>query len=172
MRLLPIALFYRGVIMKVKFRVSALVFGVVAAALAVCVQIFAGFHPPQAYGLCIVCHTRDMINALFSRLSWYGAPTSTIALRGLMLTPVGLLVGAAFMAILRGEWKFRISENVILAPILGFITMTAGLVISGCPIRLLLRSAYGDIGAIASIFTLVLGIFLATLILKRRARAK
>jgi len=158
--------------MKKKFRVSALVFGVIAAIVAVSVQVFGGFHPPQAYGLCIVCHTRDMINALFSRFAWYGAPVSTVALKGLILTPVGLLAGAAFMAIIRGEWKFRIGENIFLAPLLGFLTMTAGMVISGCPVRLLLRSAYGDTGAMVSILALILGIFLATLVLKRRARSK
>lgn len=158
--------------MKRKFRVSALVFGILAAAIAVCVQVFGGFHPPQAYGLCVVCHTRDMINALFSRFSWYGAPVSTVALKGLILSPLGLLCGAAFMAVINGEWKLRIGENMLLAPILGFITMLAGLVISGCPLRLLLRSAYGDTGAMVSVAALILGIYLATLILKRRARNK
>lgn len=158
--------------MKKKIRVSALVFGIVAATVAVCVQVFGGFHPPQAYGLCVVCHTRDMINALFSRFAWYGAPVSTVALKGLILSPIGLLAGAAFMAILNGEWKFRVGENVFMAPILGFVTMIAGLVISGCPLRLLLRTAYGDTGAMVSIVALVLGIFLATLILKRRAKVK
>ena len=152
-----------------KFHVSALVFGIVAATAAVCAQVFGSFHPPQAYGVCIVCHTRDLVNVLFSQTSWYGAAVSTVAIKGLVLTTVGLLLGATFMALVNREWKLRVVENVPLAFVCGFIVMTAGLVISGCPMRLLLRSAYGDFGAFAAVFTLVAGIFLGTTLLKRRA---
>ena len=155
-----------------KLRVSALTFGVIGAFVAVIAQVFFAFHPPQAYGICIVCHARDMINALFSQFSWYGAPVSSLALKGLVLTTVGVFVGAAFAAIISGEWKLRLSENPIVSLVCGFVVMCCGLIISGCPMRILLRSAYGDTGAMLAIPFLVIGIFLATMILKRRAKSR
>ena len=153
-------------------RISALMFGIVAAIVAVCVQVFGSFHPPQAYGVCVVCHARDLINSLFNQFDWYSAAVSTVALKGLVLTTVGIFLGALIMAILSGEFKVHFVENPVVSFICGFIVMTAGLVISGCPMRLLLRTAYGDTGAGASIFTLILGIFLGTMILKRRAKKR
>lgn len=152
-----------------KFRISALVFGIIAATVAVCVQVFGSFSPPQAYGVCMVCHARDLVNSLFNQFPWYSAAVSTVALKGLILTTVGIFLGAIIMSVLSGEFKLHFVENPLVSFLCGFIVMTAGLVISGCPMRLLLRTAYGDLGAGASIITLVLGIFLGTMILKRRA---
>ena len=153
-----------------KIRVSALVFGIVAAAAAVCVQVFWSFSPPQAYGVCVVCHARDLINAVFSQFSWYGAPISTVALKGLMLTIPGIILGALIMALINREWKLRFVESKIMAPILGFTVMTAGLIISGCPMRLLLRTGYGDLGAMAAGGMLIVGVFCGTMVLKLRAK--
>ena len=155
-----------------KIKTSALVFGIIAAACAVLAQVYGLVRPPQAYGVCIVCHARDMINTIFSQFSWYGAPVSTAALKGLMLTTVGILLGAFTVSLINGEFKIRFVENKFFAPVCGFIVMCAGLVLSACPMRLLLRTAYGDIGALGSVCTLVLGIFCATKLLQRRSRRK
>ena len=153
-----------------KIHISAALFGVLAAAIAVCVQVFGSFSPPQAYGVCVVCHAKDLVNALLSNFSWFGSPVSTVALKGIVLTVVGIILGAFTMAVYNREFKLRFVENVFVAFICGFIVMTAGLALSGCPMRMLLRSAYGDLGAVASVISLILGIFLATLLLKRRAK--
>lgn len=155
-----------------KVRISALVFGVIAAFVAVTVQVFFSFQPPAAYGICVVCHARDMVNALLSQASWYGAPVSNLAMKGLVLTTVGIVAGGAAASIIHGEWKLRMMGNPFFAFIFGFIVMCCGLIISGCPMRILLRSAYGDTGAMLAIPFLVAGIYLATLALKRRARMK
>ena len=155
-----------------KIRISALMFGVIAAFVAVVAQARFGFHPPSAYGICVVCHARDLVNAILSQASWYGAPVSNLALKGLIVTPIGIILGAAVAAIVSREWKLHKVGNPILGIIYGFLVMCCGLIISGCPMRILLRAAYGDTGAMLAIPFLIIGIFLATILLKVRARAK
>ena len=147
-------------------------FGVIAAFVAVIAQVFFSFHPPQAYGICVVCHARDLMNAVFSQLSWYGAPVSSLALKGLILTTGGIILGGAIAAVISREWRLHIVGSPILAVVYGFLVMCCGLIISGCPMRILLRSAYGDTGAMLAILFLIAGIYLATIILKRRAKAR
>jgi len=157
---------------KFKFRVSALTFGVIGAFVAVVAQVFFRFTPPDAYGICIVCHARDLVNVVMSnKFTWYAAPASDMAVfKGLVFTIPGVLIGAALAAILSGEWKLRFAENPLVSLCLGFVVMCCGLTISGCPMRILLRAAYLDEGALLAIPFLVAGIFLATMFLKRRAR--
>ena len=155
-----------------KIRISAMVFGIIAAFVAVVAQVFFSFHPPQAYGICVVCHARDLVNAVFSQFSWYGAPVSSTAMKGLILTTGGLLLGGSVAAILSREWRVHVVGNPLLAVLYGFIVMICGLVISGCPMRILLRAGYGDTGAMIAIPFLIVGIFLATMILKWRAKSR
>jgi len=161
--------------MKFRIKISALTFGVVTAACAVLSQVKFSFSPPPAYGVCMVCHARDMVNTLLNRMEpawWDQAIVSSVALKGLIVTTLGVLLGAFIAAVISGEFKLRFVENVPKAAICGFIVITAGLIISGCPMRLLLRTAYGDWGAAASVVTLVLGVFLGTLCLKWEAKRK
>ncbi|MBQ9992199.1 MAG: hypothetical protein IJP33_02080 [Firmicutes bacterium] len=153
-----------------KIHISATVFGILAAFIAVGMQVFGSFSPPQAYGVCVVCHAKDLVNALLSQFPWFGSPVSTVALKGTIMTVVGIFLGGLTMSIYNRELKLRFVENKILAFVCGFVVMCAGLALSGCPMRTLLRTAYGDISSMASVISLILGIFLATLILKRRAR--
>lgn len=161
--------------MKFKIKISALTFGVVTAACAVLSQVKFSFSPPPAYGVCMVCHARDLVNTLLNRIGpewWEQAIVSSVALKGLIVTTLGVLLGAFIAAVISGEFKLRFVENVPKAAICGFIVITAGLIISGCPMRLLLRTAYGDWGAAASVVTLILGVFLGTLCLKWQAKRK
>ena len=161
--------------MKLKIRISALTFGIVAAACAVLAQIKFSFQPPPAYGVCMVCHARDLVNTLLNRLDpawWDQAVVSSVALKGLVATTLGVIIGAMIAAIISGEFKLRVVESIPKAAICGFVVITAGLIISGCPMRLLLRTSYGDWGAAASVLTLILGIFLGTMCLKWQAGRK
>lgn len=158
-----------------KIRISATVFGVVTALAAVLSQIKFSFTPPPAYGVCMVCHARDLVNTLLNRLDpdwWAPAVVSSVALKGLVVTTLGVLFGAFLAAVISGEFKLRIGENIPKAIICGFLVITAGLIISGCPMRLLLRTAYGDWGAGVSVLTLIFGIYLGTLCLKWQAKTK
>jgi len=155
---------------KTKRIFPAWAFGIIAAALAVFAQAKFSLHPPQAYGICLVCHARDLINFLLNDIAGYDGLISTVGKRGPMLTTLMLFVGAFLAAIINKEFRLKKQGSVIGSFFCGLIVMVCGLYISACPMRMLLRSAYGDIEAMLFIPFLVAGIFIATFILKRRAK--
>ena len=156
-----------------KIRVSALTFGVIGGFVAVIAQVFFVFRPPNAYGICLVCHARDMTHSLLTQwVNSYTMSISEVAQSGLLLTSVGIVLGAAIAAFISGEWKLRFAENPLVSLSCGFLVMCCGLIISGCPMRILLRAAYGDENMLLAIPFLVLGIYAATMLLKRRAKSR
>ena len=155
---------------KFKPHVSALLFGVIAASAAVIAQIVYFLMPPEAYGICLICHARDFLNTLLNPYHWYDASVSSAGLKGIILTVPGVVIGALIGALTSREFKFRINENVIKAFICGFVVVCAGLAISGCPVRLLLRAAYGDISMFVALLVMVFGIWCATVLLKRHSK--
>lgn len=157
---------------RIHFHIPAYAFGIIAAALAVIAQLYFALRPPQAYGICIVCHGRDLVNTLLTAWTSYSAPVSDAALKGLLVTPIGILLGAFIVAVINGEFKLRFSEIPLVSMICGFVVMSAGLVISGCPMRLLLRAGYGDIAALGYAVVLVFGVLFGTVILKAIMRKR
>ena len=48
-----------------KIRISAVTAGIIIATVAVAAQVIFGFSHPEAYGVCLVCHGRDMLAQLY-----------------------------------------------------------------------------------------------------------
>jgi hypothetical protein len=150
-----------------RFRISAIVYGVVAGLLAVGVQIFFGLEPPPAYAICMTCHPRDMISWLVNHtigLNWEIAPVSAAVP---LLTTVGLLIGAHIAARHNHEVRPMSLGREWRSFLCGLLVMNAGLLVLGCPTRLLLLSAYGELLAVIAVVGVVVGILLGTLLLAR-----
>lgn len=148
-------------------RVSAVTYGVIAGLLAVGVQLFLGVKPPPAYGICVACHTRDVVNWLSNHLlgtRWEIAPVSLILP---LLTAVGMLIGA-YAAARRNTERRRVALGGHWRSfIYGILVMNAAIVALGCPTRLLLLSAYGDLLAVLAVGGVVAGILAGTFLLAR-----
>jgi hypothetical protein len=52
--------------------------------------------------------------------------------------------------------------------VLGFLMMTIGIVIFGCPTRIVLRAGYGEVYGIVALFGMAAGIAVATVLLRLR----
>jgi hypothetical protein len=147
-------------------RPSAVTYGVAAGLLAVGVQVFFNVKPPPAYGICMACHPRDMVNWLSNHLlgtRWELAPVSaTLPL----LTTVGLVIGASFAARRNREFRWLSLGKRARSFLLGLLVMNAALAVLGCPTRLLLLTAYGEILGLIGVIGLILGIVAGTLLLK------
>ena len=52
-----------------KIRISAVTAGIIIATVAVAAQVIFGFSHPEAYGVCLVCHGRDMRHSYTRRYS-------------------------------------------------------------------------------------------------------
>jgi hypothetical protein len=148
-------------------RVSAVTYGVIAGLLAVGVQVFFGVKPPPAYGICVACHTRDVIDWLANHLigtRWEIAPVSLVLP---LLTTIGMLIGAYVAARRNNERRQVGLGGHWRSFIYGILVMNAAIVALGCPTRLLLLSAYGDFLAVLAVGGVVAGILAGTFLLAR-----
>ncbi len=148
-------------------RPNAITYGVVAGLLAVAVEIFLGVRPPAAYGICMACHTRDVVNWIANHVAgtrWEIAPVSaTVPL----LTTVGVLIGAFVAARRNHEYRPVALGHGVRSLVLGTLVVNAAIIAVGCPTRLLLLSAYGEPLGLVGVAGLVVGIVTGTLLLKK-----
>jgi len=109
---------------------------------------------PVNSGICISCFLENLAGAL--RL--HGSPRMSYIRPEL----IGFLLGSFFMAH-RGR-RFRVTggSSPLLRFFLGFFMIVGCAVFIGCPIKLILRLAAGDLTAVAALFGLVFGIWLGT----------
>lgn len=155
-----------------KIRISAVTAGVIIAVAAVAAQVIFGFSHPEAYGVCLVCHGRDMLAQLYQTVFHKAADMSVSARSGPVLTVIGILAGAFIGAVSSGEFRWQWVEGKLASFLRGMAVAVCALIISGCPMRLMIRSAYGDVKALLGVIALMLGCAVGTVILKKRSRGK
>jgi hypothetical protein len=141
-----------------------------AAVLAVMAGAFFEVRPPEAYGICMACHDRDLINWLLNAAAGMRltvAPASAILP---LLTGAGAVIGAFAAAQAHGEARWSMPEHPLKGFIYGVLVMNFALLAAGCSIRLLLRAAAGDLAGLVGVVGMAAGIILATRWLTWRAR--
>lgn len=145
---------------------TAVPMGIAGGLLAVIAGSFFEVRPPEAYGLCMACHGRDLVNwtvNLFAHTNLTVAPASLIFP---VLTPIGVLLGALLAAKMSGEFRWRNPESSLKAFLYGVLVMNFALLAGGCSIRLLLRTAAGEPAGMFGFGGLVAGVILGTLSLR------
>ena len=109
-----------------------------------------------------------VVNALFKA----NFQTAAVSGRVLMLTSPSVILGALLASRLFKESRMQKSERPMMFFIYGFIVMIAGLIIFGCPTRIVIRSGYGDLYGIAALFGMFAGIWGGTVLLKSMVVSK
>lgn len=145
-------------------------FGVAAGVLAVLAQPLFNIQPPQAYGICTVCHARDLLNWLSNLLLSIKIEAADVSIHYPLLTTVGLVIGSVVSSKLNGEYRRISSEKLFPMFLLGIIVSNVGLLIMSCPTRLVLRFAFADPYASLGLVGLVFGISIGVMVLKWRAK--
>ncbi len=146
------------------------IFGVAAGTMFVCAEAFLGFYPPACYSFCLTCHVRDLVNTVTNLLFGTRFETAYLARRALMLTSPGLIIGAFVTSRLFGEYRRVNSSRPLLYFLSGFTVMIIGILIFGCPTRIVMRAGYGDLYGITALFGLFAGVYIGTHIMKCRWR--
>lgn len=138
-----------------KERVILIVCGLAFAAVAIAL---AATGNPKNMAICIACFIRDTAGALKLQTA---APVQ-------YFRPeiVGIILGALLMAIGTREFKGTAGSAPITRFLLGFCVMIGCLVFLGCPLRMVLRMAAGDLNAWVALIGFAAGIFTGVLFLK------
>lgn len=144
--------------------------GLVLGVGAALVQAYFKVIPPLAYGVCMVCHPKDLFNwgadHLFG-LDWRYSVAST---NWPLLTVVGVLAGALVASARHGELRLKPARQPLFFFVNGFLMINFGLILGSCPIRIVLLSAYGDWLGIIGWICVVLGVLATTALLRWNAR--
>ncbi len=111
-------------------KITPLVAGLAAGFSAAILQAFFKITAPPAYGICIACHTKDLINWILDKLlgmKLFVAPVYKDAAANIVasnyapvLTVVGIFVGALIAANIHKEFKLKTTHNPLLGFALGF----------------------------------------------------
>jgi hypothetical protein len=146
------------------------IFGIIVGALVVLAEVAFKLAPPSAYVVCLSCHTRDLLNTIINAV-WVGNyPTAVVAKRMLMLTSPGVLLGAFVAAGMFGERRTQCSTHPVWFFLTGFGIMSIGLIIFGCPTRIVIRVGYGEFYGIVALAGMVAGIWCGTAMMRLRWR--
>ncbi|MBU5590886.1 YedE-related selenium metabolism membrane protein [Clostridium sp. MSJ-4] len=108
------------------------------------------FGNPVNMGLCIACFIRDTAGAL-------GVHRAEVV-QYIRPEVIGIVLGAFIMAFFKKELDSRGGSSPFIRFILGFIVMVGALMFLGCPLRMVLRLAGGDLNAIVGLVGFAAGI--------------
>jgi hypothetical protein len=144
-------------------RISAVQMGVAGGILAVLAGTIFEVRPPEAYGVCMACHGRDLLNWTINMLAHTNLTVAPASAIFPVLTTAGVLIGAVIGASTSGEFRWYTPEGSFKSLLYGVVVMNFALLAGGCSIRLLLRTSAGEllgaIGFIGMIGGTVLGTF-------------
>ncbi len=143
--------------------------GLVLGTGASLVQAYFKVIPPLAYGVCMVCHPKDLFNwtadHLFN-LDWGYSVAST---NWPLLTVIGVLAGALAASARHGELHLKPARQPLFFFLNGFLMINFGLILGSCPIRIVLLSAYGDWMGLIGWICVVIGVLITTAALRWNA---
>ncbi|MGN1163530.1 MAG: YedE family putative selenium transporter [Candidatus Ornithospirochaeta sp.] len=105
---------------------------------------------PKNMGFCIACFIRDMSGAVKMH--------SAQVVQYMRPEVIGIVLGAFGISLLKGEFKPRGGSSPFTRFILGFFVMIGALTFLGCPLRMVLRLAGGDLNALVALVGFACGI--------------
>lgn len=129
---------------KIKLPLVGGLTAVIALILVICGN-------PMAMGFCIACFLRDIAGAVGLHSA---APVQYVRPE-----IIGIVLGAFVIALIRKEFSPKGGSAPVTRFVLGFATIIGALIFLGCPLRMALRIAGGDLNAIVGLFGFAGGIF-------------
>ena len=137
---------------KLAIVLAGLGIGVIAALLVL-------FGNPTNMGFCIACFLRDTAGGLklhTAAVVQYVRPEI-----------IGLVLGSFLMALINKEWAPKGGSAPLTRFVLGFFVMIGCLCFLGCPFRMILRLAGGDLNAVFGLIGFVAGILCGVFFLNK-----
>ncbi|NLY54082.1 MAG: YedE-related selenium metabolism membrane protein [Firmicutes bacterium] len=114
---------------------------------------------PKNMGVCVVCFLRDIAGALgFHRAA---------IVQNIRLEIPGFILGSFIASLMFKEFRPRGGSSTILRFFMGALVSISALVFLGCPLRMILRLAGGDLNAFVGLLGFTSGIAIGIFFLKR-----
>ena len=114
---------------------------------------------PANMGFCIACFLRDIAGSLGLH--------SAGKVQYVRPEIIGLVLGAFVMSVCTKEFRAKSGSAPALRFVLGAFVMIGALAFLGCPLRMVLRLAGGDLNAVVGLAGFASGIFLGTLFIRK-----
>jgi hypothetical protein len=130
--------------------------GIIIGAIA---SLLVFFGNPANMGFCIACFIRDTSGAL-------GLHRAE-AVQYIRPEIIGIVLGSFAMALIKKEYAPRGGSSPMTRFVLGFFVMIGCLMFLGCPFRMIVRLAGGDLNALVGFVGFALGILSGVFFLNR-----
>jgi len=122
--------------------------GVLTAAISIALVLCGN---PGNMGICVACFLRDTAGAV----GLHRAATVQYVRPEI----IGIIFGAFLLSIAKKEFTPKGGSAPVTRFVLGFALMIGALIFLGCPLRMALRIAGGDLNAVVGLFGFAAGIF-------------
>jgi YedE family putative selenium metabolism protein len=132
--------------------VAGLVFGVLGA-------LMVNWGNPPNMGICVACFIRDIAGAL-------GLHRADVV-QYIRPEIIGFILGAFITSFAFREFRARGGASPMIRFLMGAFVMIGALVFLGCPVRMMLRIAGGDLNGVTALVGLVVGVLVGIFFLKR-----
>lgn len=123
--------------------------GAIVGALTVALVVLGN---PVNMGICVVCFIRDTAGAL-------GLHRAAVV-QYIRPEIVGIALGAWLVSLTSGDFRVRGGSAPLTRLILGFFVVIGALMFLGCPLRMVLRLAGGDLTAVFGLLGFTAGILI------------
>ena len=114
---------------------------------------------PVNMGFCIACFLRDIAGSV----GMHGAAV----VQYFRPEIVGLVLGAFIMSVATKEFRAKAGSSPMVRFVLGAFVMIGALAFLGCPLRMMLRLAGGDLNALIALFGFAAGIGIGVVCLNK-----
>ena len=131
---------------------AGLIIGIIASML-----VFFG--NPSNMGFCIACFLRDTSGALGLHRAG--------AVQYIRPEIIGLVLGSFAMALIKKEFQAKGGSSPVTRFVLAFFAMIGCLMFLGCPFRMILRIAGGDLNGLLGLLGFVCGIVVGVFFLNK-----
>ena len=121
--------------------------------------LLAYFGNPKNMAICVACFIRDTAGAM----KFHQAE----AVQYFRPEIVGFVAGAFLIALITKEYRSSAGSSPMIRFLLGVMMMIGSLVFLGCPLRMVIRMAAGDLNAYIALIGFVLGVATGSLALKK-----
>ncbi len=121
--------------------------------------ILVKYGNPGNMGICVACFYRDIAGAL-------GLHRAEVV-QYIRPEIIGFILGTFIIAVIKGDFKSRGGSSPLIRFFLGFFLVIGALVFLGCPLRMILRLANGDLNALTGLLGYLIGIFIGVQFLKK-----